>query len=62
MPYRRDYQRFLLNDSTSLITNEVREKRFLLKDLSTRREAGIIDNPPLNIKESVKVIINAPFF
>jgi hypothetical protein len=59
--YRRDYQRFVLNDSVSLITDEGREKRFLLKDLSARG-AGIIGNFSLNLNESVKAIINAPLF
>ena len=61
MYYRRDYQRYILNDSASLTTNEGIEKDFLLKDLSARG-VGIVGNSPLNINEDVKVIINAPLF
>lgn len=59
MSCRRDYQRFILNDSISLVTEEGSENRFLLKDLSTRG-AGIVGISPLDINERVKVIINAP--
>jgi len=61
VPYRRDYQRFLLNDSASLITSEGIEKRFLLRDLSVRG-IGIFGNSSLYLDEKVKVVINAPLF
>lgn len=58
---RRDYQRFICNNSVSLLAKEGIEKRFLLKDLSTRG-AGIVGSYSLDINERVKVIINAPLF
>jgi len=61
MPYRRKYERFILNDSASLVTKEGKEERLLLKDLSVVG-AGVTGNSSLDINETVAVVIQAPFF
>lgn len=61
MPYRRMYERFILNDSASVITKEGKEERLLLKDLSVGG-AGVTGNASLDINEIVAVVIKAPFF
>jgi len=61
LPYRRVYQRFILNDSASLVTQEGTEKRLILNDLSATG-AGVFGDCSLNINEKVTVIISAPFF
>lgn len=59
--YRRDYKRYILNDSIYLLTKEDRERHAILKDLSARG-AGIIGDSPLEINEKVTAVISAPFF
>lgn len=61
MIYRRAYNRFILNDSAYIITQDGSERPLLLKDLSARG-AGVFGNYPLGVDEIVKVIISAPLF
>ena len=59
--YRRDYKRFIVNDSASLVTDNGVERPLILEDLSARG-AGVIGNYPFQINEEVSVVIYAPFF
>lgn len=58
---RRDYERFIVNDSASLITANSIERPLILEDLSARG-AGVIGDYPFRINEKVTVVIYAPFF
>ncbi len=59
MLYRREYPRFILNDSASLITKEGQEINLIVKDLCVRG-AGVISNSALDIGRKEQVVINAP--
>ena len=61
MAYRRSYERFILNDSASVVTKEGKETSLLVKDLSARG-IGVIGDSPFDINEKVTMVINAPFF
>ena len=59
--YRRDYQRFMVNGSASLvIVNEVKIP-LILKDLSSRG-VSVVGDYPFQINQTVTVIIYAPLF
>lgn len=60
MPYRRSYERFILNDSVSLVTQEGIEKTLALKDLSARG-AGILGDFPLDINQRVTLAMKSSF-
>lgn len=59
--YRRDYKRFIANDSAYLITDNGVERLLILEDLSARG-AAVVGNYPFRINEKVNVVIHAPFF
>lgn len=61
MVYRRSYERFILNDSASVVTKEGEEKSLLVKDLSARG-IGVIGDSAFGINEKVTMVINVPFF
>ena len=61
MFYRREYPRFILNDSASLTTKEGREITLIVKDLCVRG-AGVISDSALEVGQKEKVVINAPCF
>jgi len=59
--YRRNYERFLVNDSASLVTDSSIGRPLILGDLSARG-AGVIGDYPFRINERVNVVIYTPFF
>ena len=59
--YRRDYFRYIMNDSVSLLTKKGNEIEMILKDLSARG-AGVVGDSPLEVNEKVTAVISAPFF
>lgn len=59
--YRRDYKRFIVNDSVSLVTDNGVERPLILEDLSARG-AAVVGDYPFRINEKVNVVIHAPFF
>lgn len=61
MFYRREYSRFILNDSASLTTKEGREITLIVKDLCVRG-AGVISDSALEVGQKEKVVISAPCF
>lgn len=58
---KRDYQRFSLDGSATLIVNKNLKRPLILKDLSARG-VGVIGSFPLNLNEKVEVIMNTSFF
>lgn len=61
MPFRRSYERFLVNRKANLETDKSQEQEVLLRDLSIRG-AGIVSRFSLNENEQVKISIKEPFF
>ena len=61
MPFRRSYERFLINDWATVILNETTQKRLLLRDLSVRG-AGVVSNYPFQVNDKVKIVIKEPVF
>jgi hypothetical protein len=61
MPYRRTYERIILNVPASVITNDGKELDLVLRDLSAEG-AGVIGNLCLMENKKVTVQINAPAF
>ncbi len=59
--YRRDYKRFIVNDSASLVTDNSIERPLILENLSVRG-AAVVGDYPFRINEKVNVVIHAPFF
>ncbi len=59
--YRRDYKRFIVNDSVSLVTDNGVERPLILEDLSARG-AAVVGDYPFRINGKVTVVIYAPFF
>ncbi len=59
--YRRNYERFVVNDSASLVTDNSIERPLILEDLSARG-ASVIGDYPFQINEKVTVVIYIPFF
>ncbi len=58
---RRDYERFIVNDSVSLVTDNGVERPLILEDLSARG-AAVVGDYPFRINGKVTVVIYAPFF
>jgi hypothetical protein len=58
--FRRDYERYQIKGSASLVTEE-KVKPLKLKDLSARG-FGFISEYPLEINKDVKIILNIPRF
>lgn len=61
MVYRREYPRFILNDSASLVTPEGQEIALIVKDLCVRG-AGVISSSELQVGHKENIVINAPCF
>lgn len=59
--YRRNYERFLVNDSASLVTDNSSARPLIVGDLSARG-AGVIGDYPFRVNEKVNVVIYTPFF
>jgi len=59
--YRRDYERFIANDSVSLVTDNGIENPLILQDLSARGVC-VLGDYPFKIEEKVNLTIYAPFF
>ena len=61
MLYRREYPRFTLNDSASLVNREGQEITLIVKDLCVRG-AGVISSSELKVGNRENIVINAPCF
>lgn len=60
IPYRRSYERYILEAQATLVIHKNKEKPSMLRDLSARG-ASVITDYPLMINEKMTIAINVPF-